>query len=209
MNARRIGVGILGAGFGVTTHYPAWSSVAGVRVMGFASRDAGHASRVSRQFGLPITKGTLEALLTSPDVGIVVVAVPPAVQPGLVEAALESGKHVFAEKPLALSVETATRLVTLAERQGLCHGVNFCLRQARASLLLKRTIDEGRDGVPWRVVITWHREHRARKDLEWNWKCDADLGGGVTNALGAHVVDLLIWLFSDVSHGCGVRQINI
>ena len=76
-------------------------------------------------------------------------------------------------------------------------------------MLLKRTNDEGRVGVHWRVVITWHREHRARKDLEWNWKCDADLGGGVTNALGAHVVDLLIWLFSDVSHGCGVRQINI
>src|SRR2546430_10401702 len=104
MNAGRIGVGILGAGFGVTTHYPAWSSVAGVRVMGFASRDAGHASRVSRQFGLPITKGTLEALLTSPDVGIVVVAVPPAAQPLLVGGPLESRTRGIAEKPLVLSV---------------------------------------------------------------------------------------------------------
>ena len=126
MNAGRIGVGILGAGFGVTTHYPAWSSVAGVRVMGFASRDAGHASRVSRQFGLPITKGTLEALLTSPDVGIVVVAVPPAVQPGLVEAALESGKHVFAEKPdslgdaesIAVDPKTGDRLGASDPRRG-------------------------------------------------------------------------------------------
>lgn len=206
---RGIGVGILGTGFGVTTHYPAWSSIAGVRVMGFASRDAEHASRVSRQFGLPITKGTLESLFTSADVEIVVVAVPPAVQPTLIEAVLESGKHIFAEKPLALSVEAATRLVTLAESKELCHGVNLCLRRGRASLLLKRALAEGRIGAPWRVVITWHRGHRARKDLEWNWKCDVTLGGGVMNALGVHIVDLLIWLVSDVSHGCGVRQVNI
>ena len=206
---RGIGVGILGTGFGVTTHYPAWSSIAGVQVMGFASRDAEHASRVSRELGLAITRGTPEALLTSPDVEIIVVAVPPAVQPAFIEAALEAGKHVFAEKPLAPDVQKASRLVGLAERNGLCHGVNFCLRQARASVLLKRVIAEGRIGKPWRVVVIWHRGHRAEKDLEWNWKCDASMGGGVMNALGVHILDLLMWLFSDVLHGCGVRQINI
>lgn len=207
--ARGIGVAILGTGFGVSTHYPAWSTLDGVRVMGFASRDAAHASRASRERGLPITKGTPEALLNSSDVDIVVVAVPPAVQPALIEAALESGKHVFAEKPLTPSVEECSRLVTLAERKGLCHGIDFCLRRARASALVKRAIAEGRIGAPWRVVVTWHRGHRAEKDLEWNWKCDAALGGGVMNALGVHILDLLIWLFDDVSRGCGVKQINV
>lgn len=206
---RDIGVGILGTGFGVTAHYPAWSSLAGVRVVGFASRDAERASRMSRQFELLITTGTQDAILTSPDVDIIVVAVPPAVQPTLIEAALESGKHVFAEKPLAPSVEEGARLVALAERKGLCHGVNFCLRRAPASALLKRTIVEGRIGKPWRAVVTWHRGHRAQKDLEWNWKCDAGLGGGVMNALGVHILDLLIWLFAEASGGWGVRQVNI
>ncbi len=204
-----IGIGIIGTGFGLTTHHPAWSDIEGARVMGFAGRDAKHASDVSRCFGLPITGGTADAFLASADVEIVVVAVPPVAQAPLIEAALESGKHIFAEKPLALSVATASRLVETAERKGLRHGVNFCLRQARASLLLKQAITEGRIGEPRRVVVTWHRGHRARKDLEWNWKCDATQGGGVMNSHGVPILDLLMWLFADVLDGRCVRQINI
>jgi len=205
----RNGIGIIGTGFGVATHHPAWSDIEGARVMGFAGRDAAHASEVSHRFGLPITGGTAEALLASADVDIVVVAVPPGAQAPLIEAALESGKHDFAEKPLALDVGTASRLVEMAERKGLRHGVNFCLRQARASLLLKQAMTEGRIGEPRRVVVTWHRGHRARKDLEWNWKCDATQGGGVMNSHGVPILDLLMWLFADVLDGRCVRQINI
>jgi len=202
-------VGILGTGFGVTGHYPAWSAIDDVRIMGFAGRDEERASRISREFSLPITKGTLDSLLASSDIKIVVVAVPPAAQPALIEAALESGKHVFAEKPLTLSAETALRLIKLAEHKSLYHGVNFCMRQAQASLTLRRALEAGLIGTPWRAVISWHRGYRAKEDLGWNWKCDARQGGGVMNAMGVHILDLLIWMFSDVLYGHAVKHIHI
>ena len=208
-NAIGTGVGIVGTGFGRRVHYPAWSAIQGVEVLGIAGRNSERASGISRDLGLAITEGTLDSLISSSEVEIVVVAVPPVSQPGLINAALEAGKHVFAEKPLALTVDEAEKLVELTKGKDLRHGVDFCFRRTPFGRAVRDAIEGGRIGTPWRAVASWHAGYRAREDLSWNWKCDAAQGGGSLNALGVHIIDLFNWLFGETAQVAGVTQVNI
>jgi predicted dehydrogenase len=78
---KNIGVGIVGAGFGLKVHFPAWSALPGVKVLGIAGRNSEGASRISKDLRLPIIEGPPEESISSPEVGLLVVSVQPASQP--------------------------------------------------------------------------------------------------------------------------------
>jgi UDP-2-acetamido-3-amino-2,3-dideoxy-glucuronate N-acetyltransferase len=90
--------------------------------------------------------GDVDALLRSPEIDAVVIATPAETHAGLVRRALAAGKHVFVEKPLALSVEEGEELVASAERRGRVLMVGHLLWYHPAVLRLKEIIDEGELG---------------------------------------------------------------
>ena len=121
-------VGVIGAGGIVQgAHLPAYQK-AGLPIRAITDIDQTKAQALADEFGIPHVYPSAEALLADPEIEVVDIAVPASEQPALVLAALDAGKHVLAQKPLATTVEAALELAEKAEVSGLLVGVNKQLR---------------------------------------------------------------------------------
>src|SRR5690606_37085103 len=121
---RRFKVAIIGCGNIVkTAHLPAYRKY-GIDVEGVYDVRPEAAREVCEAFGIPIAYPSLDDLLDDPKIEIVDIATHPDVRTGLIHRALDAGKHVLAQKPIATSVEEAQELVEKAERLGLKLAVN-------------------------------------------------------------------------------------
>lgn len=121
-------VGVIGAGGIVQgAHLPAYQK-AGLPIRAITDIDQAKAQALADEFGIPHVYASAEALLADPEIEVVDIAVPASEQPALVLAALDAGKHVLAQKPLATTVEAALELAEKAEASGLLVGVNQQLR---------------------------------------------------------------------------------
>ncbi len=126
-----VGIGIVGIGFMGMIHYLASERVAGAKVVAFCSRDqkklSGDWTGIQGNFGPPGTQMDLseqtcvrefDELLTLPDVELVDLCVPNGLHADLAVKAMEAGKHVLVEKPIAMSLEDADRMLETSERTG-------------------------------------------------------------------------------------------
>src|SRR5690242_6932500 len=104
---REMGIGIVGCG-GIVQygHLPAYRQ-AGLRVVAVTDVDADKARTVATEFDIPVVAESAERLVALPEVDIVDIAVPPWVQPGIVDLAASAGHHMLCQKPFALDFETA------------------------------------------------------------------------------------------------------
>jgi predicted dehydrogenase len=142
--------------------------------------------------------GTLEEAIESADA--VVVASPSLLHADQAAAALDRGRHVLVEKPLAVTVADAERVIAAAERTRVICGVAMNLRFHPGVLELKRLVDEGAVGDVRFVQASfgydlrrWHPE----SDYRVGYSARAELGGGIVlDAI--HELDYLIWFFGPV-----------
>ena len=115
---------IVGAGGIVDyAHLPAYEK-AGLEVVGIYDLDSERAADVAQRHGISKKYGSLDELLDDSRVEVVDIAVLPWAQPEIASAALEAGKHLLCQKPLAMDVETAEGLSADAESRGLKLAVN-------------------------------------------------------------------------------------
>lgn len=125
---RDLGIGIIGCGGIVSgAHLPAYRA-AGLDVVAVFDVDADRARTVAAQFDIGTVAESVEALIGTPGVDIVDIAVPPWVQPEIVPLAAAAGKHMLCQKPLALDYATALREVETAESAGVLLAVNHQMR---------------------------------------------------------------------------------
>ena len=126
------------------------------------------------------------------DVDAVVVATPHALLTHVSRAALESGKHVFCEKPGGVSSTAIQEGVNIAQQRGLRYRVNFNIRLHPAVTLAKEKVDEGVIGNLMFLKAIYG--HAAREGYENEWWCNKDIsGGGELIAQGSHIIDLANW----------------
>ena len=168
---------------------------------------------VSATFGKPavdpsrLFKGlhAYEALFASKDVDALYVATPPWFHPLHLEAAIASGKHVYLEKPVAVDVPGAKKVIALGERARgkLSLAVGFQLRHASPYVELAKRIHDGQIGAPVSGEI--HYLASALKRPEWpdaspaerrlrNWVHDRALSGDIVVEQNIHIVDVTNWM---------------
>lgn len=156
----RPGIGIVGCGRIVRSdHLPSYRRY-GQRVVGVYDPRPEVTQGVREAFGVETVFATLEELLAHPDVEIVDVATHPAVRPELVRRAFAAGKHVLAQKPLALDVETARDLVAEADALGLRLAVNQNGRWAPAWRAATLLVQAGVVGDVAAVTHLYHHDYR-------------------------------------------------
>jgi len=133
-----------------------------------------------------------EAVLTDPDIDVVSIASWDAAHGDQVVRAIESGKHVFVEKPLCVTVEQARRIrAALALRPHLRLSTNFVLRHSPRFGLLRRMIAEDRFGEIFHVEGEYNYGRLNKLTDGWRGRdpeYSVVLGGAV------HLIDLLLWL---------------
>jgi predicted dehydrogenase len=162
-------------------------------VVAIASRDVGAASTVGGQLGIPRSYGSYEALLADDEVDAVYIPLPNHLHAQWTLAAIEAGKHVLCEKPLALSVADATDMAAAARSAGVHLMEAFMYRLHPSWLAVRRLIGEGRIGQ-LTAVQSWFSFYN---DDPANIRNIADAGGGALWDIGCYAVNLSRMLFAD------------
>jgi predicted dehydrogenase len=179
------GVALLGAGFMGRVHAAGWNALADrAAVVAVYSRSAEPAARLAETIG---AEGTteLDVAIADPSVDIVDICLPTTLHREVAERALAAGKHVFLEKPIALSAEDADAIVSAGERSEGLLMVGLVLRFWPEYVELVKRVSAGAVGRP-RVVST----QRLSPPADWNdWMRDPSLSGGVPVDLLVHDFD--------------------
>lgn len=149
----RLPVAVVGAGSIVdVAHLPAYAK-AGLDVRGIVDLDAAKAAAVAERHGIPRVYPSLEDLLAD-DVPVVDIAVAPAAQPAIAVRVIEAGKHLLCQKPFALELADAEKVVALAADHGRVVTVNQQLRYEEGIAAARAMVRQGWIGRPTSMTIT-------------------------------------------------------
>ena len=185
--SEKVRIGIIGAGAVSDYHH-----VPGIRLDDrcelVAVCDPNAALLERRQTDWGPTKKTTnyEELANDPDVDAVIVATPPHLHHQMVIAALEAGKHVVCEKPMARSLAEARDMVKLANSASVIATVNHEFRYLPIRQRVKELIDEGYIGEAHSVTMNVFRDTLADpNERPFSWLMEADKAGGMLGASGS------------------------
>jgi len=184
-------LGIVGAGAIGNVHAEA-ALRNGARVGGVWDLHGERAAACAARHGAT-AESTLDALLARPDIDAVAVAVPNAAHAECAIRALEKGKHVLLEKPMAMSLDECDRIIDVAARANRVLQLGFVCRGSPAAHAAKALIDAGRLGTIYHAKCSIYRR-RGIPGLGGWFTTKAQSGGGPLIDLGVHVLDLTRWL---------------
>lgn len=192
--ASRLGIGIIGAGHIASTHARHFSRVPNARLVAIADAQLGKAEALAEKHGADAL-GSADALLSRGDIDAVVVCIPTDRHRTVVEAALQSGKHVLCEKPMALTLEDCDVMSRAAESAGKVLSVAQVVRQFAEYRQAKHLIETGAIGTP---ALARTRRGGAFPRSDTDWFAQNERSGGILLDLLVHDFDFLLWCFGPI-----------
>jgi UDP-N-acetyl-2-amino-2-deoxyglucuronate dehydrogenase len=191
-------VGVVGCGMVSRNHIEAYLSAEDAELVAVCDLDEDAARRVAQRYGIPRALGAVEDLLAlEPDV--VSVCTPHPTHEAVVTAAAAARSHVVCEKPIAVDLASARRMVEACERADVELTVMFQRRFWPASQRLHGAIEDGTLGTPvlGQCSVLLHRDPSYYSKDAWRgtWATD---GGGVLMTQAIHYIDLLQWYLGEV-----------
>jgi predicted dehydrogenase len=209
-----IGVGLVGYKFMGRAHSNAYRQVGrffdlelSPRMRTICGRNEADVRDAATSLGWEGYETDYRRLLERDDIGLVDVTTPSNTHHEIAIAALEAGRHVLCEKPLANTVEESRDMLDAARKAGTINMVCFNYRRAPAVQLAKRLIDEGRLGDirHWRAVYLQDFILNPEFPLIWRLRKEV-AGSGALGDLGAHLVDLAHFLVGPISAVVGTAE---
>jgi UDP-N-acetyl-2-amino-2-deoxyglucuronate dehydrogenase len=194
-------VGVIGCGMIAHNHVRALR-LPGVRVCAVMDTVGERARDLARAYDIPGSFDDLDAMLRS-GLDAVTIATPNGAHEAGVLAAARHGVHVLCEKPLALNLGEADRMVAATDAAGVRFGVVFQRRFWPAAVRVRRAIEDGRLSPPIAggVVARFHRD-AAYYSEPWRGRWETE-GGGVLMTQAIHHIDLLQWFLGPASSVTG------
>jgi UDP-N-acetyl-2-amino-2-deoxyglucuronate dehydrogenase len=190
-------IGIIGCGKIAGNHARALQQVPGVDVVGCCDPDLERARAFAAAQGIPHAYASMEELFAA-GLDACTVCTPHPVHEQCVIAAADAGLHVLCEKPIAVDVAAADRMIAAADRAGVTFGVLFQRRFWPAARRIKAAIEDGRLGAPvlGEVSVLLHRPSSYYAGDAWRGRWDTD-GGGVLMTQAVHQIDMLQWFMGE------------
>jgi predicted dehydrogenase len=207
MDRGKIGVAVIGTGFGQKVHIPGFQEHARTEVVAVYHRDIEKAKKIARlpqgvattiAHNIPFASDNFTEIINLPEVEAVSISTPPFLHYEMAKAALNAGKHLLLEKPVTLNVSEAKELYQLAEKKGLIATVDFEFRCVPGWQLFSELLATEYVGNKRLIRIDWLGASRADKSRPWNWYSSKEKGGGALGSLGSHAFDYIYWLFGSV-----------
>ena len=140
--------------------------------------------------------GDHRELLTEDNIDAVIVAVPNFLHAETSVAAAESGKHVFCEKPMALTIDDCDKMIRAAKANGIKLMVGQVLRYLPVFSKMKEIIDSGALGEPFSIYVS--RLGRGSWGNPQHWRMKAAMCGGMLYELSVHELDYMRYICGDV-----------
>ncbi|MFB8265231.1 MULTISPECIES: Gfo/Idh/MocA family protein [unclassified Streptomyces] len=202
---RPLGVGMVGYAFMGAAHSQGWRTVGRVFdlplrpvLAAVCGRDGQAVRAAADRLGWAAAETDWRALIARDDVDVVDICTPGDSHAEIAVAALEAGKHVLCEKPLANTVDEAEAMVEAAERargRGQLAMTGFNYRRVPATALARRMVEEGRLGALRHVRVSYLQDWLVDPDFPLTWRLKKEYAGsGALGDLGAHAVDLAQYL---------------
>jgi len=197
-----LGVAAIGYAFMGKAHSGAWRNVNAyfdvppVRQQVLVGRNAAAVSEAAHRFNWEETATDWRAVIDRDDIDIVDIMTPGHLHAEIAIAALEAGKHVIVEKPLANTLVEADNMAAAAAAAPTQHAiVNFNYRRVPAIALAKQLIDSGRIGAIRHVRASYLQDWLSDPQSPMSWRLrKAEAGSGALGDLGSHLTDLLLHL---------------
>ncbi len=184
-------VGLVGCGAFARFSLAQYRQLPGVSIAAVADIDATAAARAAHELGAEAH--TPDAVLSAADLDLVYIATPPALHFRQAKQALETGKHVLVEKPLATTVADARELDSLSTRQGRVCVANLVERYNPLADCVKRVIEGGLLGDLLHGLFVNEAADEGLAPSHWFW--NRETSGGIFVEHGVHFFDLVAyWL---------------
>jgi predicted dehydrogenase len=200
---KRIGMGLIGPGFVGAHHIDAVRRLGFVDVVAVAASSAASARRKADALLVPKAYDSFEALIDDPDVHVVHNTTPNYLHVPVILAALERGKHVISDKPLATTAADARRLRDAADKAGVVHAVTFNYR-GNPLVQHAREMIAGGDLGRLHFVHGAYLQDWLLEATDFSWRLEPDKGGAssAVGDIGSHWCDL-------VQHVTGRRIVEV
>lgn len=196
-------VGIVGCGNISGNHLRAFAALENVEVVGVCDVDVDRAQATAKHWGIEHALDSVDELLAL-ELDVVSICTPHPTHEVVALAAAAAGVHVLCEKPIAVDIDSAQRMVDAADAAHVKLGVVFQRRLWPAAQELRGLIDDGTLGEPilGHASVLLHRppEYYASNAWRGTWAAD---GGGVLMTQAIHYLDLLQWYMGPVAQVFG------
>src|SRR5262249_12648399 len=207
MKDEKIGVGLIGTGFARSAQAPAFSVCEWAELRAACSWRLENTQRVAAEFNIKYACENYEEMLALDDVPLIIISAPPHLHYPITLDALDAGKHVICEKPMAMNALEAREMTEAAESLPdqlsiIDHELRFNPTWRR----LKELVDDGFLGDLYHINITIASGFRHSALRPWNWWSKKSAGGGLLGALGSHSIDAVRWLFGEIDSVCGMVE---
>lgn len=189
---KSLSIGVIGAGhIAQTAHLPILARMQDATVTALCDARKSTVTSVAAQYGITAIDTDHQRLLARPDIDAVVIATPTDTHLPIGLAAIEAGKHLLIEKPLATSHKDAAALTRAAEKRGVVLMVGMNHRFKQDNTTLRSFIQSGELGDIFLVQASWLNYQSTNQS--WLRKRERS-GGGVFMDLGLVMLDLVLWL---------------
>jgi predicted dehydrogenase len=165
-----------------------------MRVVALCGRSHERAAAQAAKFAIARVVTDYREIMQMEDVDAVTISTPNVSHSEIAVAALKAGKHVFCEKPLAMSEQQAWEMYSLAEQSGLTHQVAFTFRHLHGLSLARRLVSEGVLGRIFHARF-WTEGNWYSPDATIRWREQKHLAGaGILGDMGSHLIDMAHFL---------------
>lgn len=188
--------GLIGCGRVAPRHAQSLKQISRARLAAVADIRRGRADRFAEEYGAT-SYYDYHALLEQPEIDAVTICVPSGLHAQVTLDALDAGKHVLVEKPIALSLHDADRMIALAAQKKLRLGVVLQNRYNSPMQQVRRLIDDGGLGRLYlgNACVRWFRPQSYYED---DWHGTIAMDGGALMNQSIHHIDALRWLMGPV-----------
>jgi predicted dehydrogenase len=214
---RQYRLGILGLGMIGRVHAYAASTLPfyydipfGVKLTGIYNRTYEKAQHAVETMGFEFAAPTPEELISRDDIDAICLCLPNHQHEKYAVMALEAGKHLYCEKPIATSYEAALRIQEAADKSGKVAQIVFNNRHFPAVLRAKQLMDEGRLGRLLSFQVMYNHSSNIDPGKAATWRFSQEYSGTGTLAdMGSHAIDLLCFLAGPIDRLSAAMQTAI
>ena len=202
---KAIGVGLIGTGYMGKCHALAWTGVKAVfgdtpdiRLASLCEVTPELAAKKAAEFGFAKSAADWRALIADPAVDVVSVTTPNQFHAEMAVAALEAGKHVWCEKPMAPKFAEAEQMSAAARRSGKAAILGYNYIQNPAMRYIRKLLDQGRIGAVNHLRIEMDEDFLADPEGAYSWRNSAAAGYGALDDFAVHPLSLIATLIGRV-----------
>ncbi|SEK35651.1 Predicted dehydrogenase [Paenibacillus sp. cl141a] len=176
-------------------------------MVAICGRNASAVQEAADQLGWRESVTDWKQLVNREDIDLIDINAPSDAHKEIALAAAKAGKHIFCEKPLALTLADAREMLQAAEDAGVTHMVGFNYRFSPAVRLAKKLIDSGRLGQIYHFRAWFLQDWIMDPQFPLVWRLQKEVAGsGSHGDLGAHLIDLAHYLVGDMQEVIGMSE---